>query len=95
MRHFSTRHVLFMTRTLTTATKAFRMLGRSLRAEQGQTLILALGIVTVLMVSTAATIEIVRAGQVSFCHAKSRLGGSLIGLGFADVRLSLVRRGAT
>ena len=54
-----------MTRTFTTATKAFRMLGQSLRAEQGQTLILALGIVTVLMVSTAATVEIVRAGQVS------------------------------
>ena len=93
MRHFSTRHGLFMTRTFTTATKAFRMLGRSLRAEQGQTLILALGIVTVLMVSTAATIEIVRAGQVS--SSRERQASRALAIAEAGLDKALYAVGTT
>ncbi len=76
-----------MTRTLTTATNTLRMLGRRLSAQDGQTLILALSIVTVLMISTTATVEIVRAGQVN--SSRERQSSRTLSIGEAGLDKAL------
>jgi hypothetical protein len=72
-----------MTRTHTPATNILRGAARRLRPQDGQTLILALSIVTVLMVSTAATVEIVRAGQVN--SSRERQASRTLAIGEAGL----------
>ena len=75
---------------MTTLTKPAQMLLRRLRADDGVALIMAVSIVMVLSIATAASIEIVRAGQVNSSRERQTSRALAIGEAGIDKGLAAV-----